>query len=177
VCHVVNLVAQATLATLGEADNPDETDYYALNKGQPLHLDIDTDPDQIELDREVFQDDAEDETSQENIVLEDEEKLRATESALSKVRVLAVKFSYFGPLMFVLATLHYEQNCLITPATEEVSKMRNLNILQEKLRSQGQERGSGSGSRCPDALELYTCNDSSSRAPTRSQSQTHCICP
>ena len=82
--------------------------YYAFNKGQPLHLDIDTDLDQIELDREVFQDDAEDETSQENIVLEDKEMLKATESALSKVCILAVKFSYSGPLMFMLATLHYK---------------------------------------------------------------------
>ena len=172
-CHIVNLVAQATLATLGEANNPDETNYYALNKGQPLHLDIDTDLDQIELDREVFQNDAEDKTSLENIVLEDEEKLKATESALFKVCVLAVKFSYSGPLMFVLAMLHYIQNCLITPVMEEVSKMHNLNILQEKLGSQGQERGPGSGSRCPYMLELYTCNDPSSRAPTRSQSQTN----
>ena len=63
VCHIANLVAQATLATLREVDNSNETDYYALNKGQPLHLDIGINLDQIELDREVFQDDAEDETS------------------------------------------------------------------------------------------------------------------
>jgi hypothetical protein len=43
-CHVVNLMVQAILAALGEADNPDEVDYYTLNKEQPLHLDIDADP-------------------------------------------------------------------------------------------------------------------------------------
>ena len=41
-------------------------------------------------------------------MLEDKEKLKTTESALSKVCILAVKFSYSGPLMFVLATLHYK---------------------------------------------------------------------
>jgi hypothetical protein len=95
VSHVVNLVVQAILATLGEADNPDEVDYYTLNKEQPLHLDINADPDQIELDSEEFQDEGEDEmTHEENIMLEEEEKLKATGSPLSKVRITHVKFSY-----------------------------------------------------------------------------------
>jgi hypothetical protein len=95
VCHVVNLIVQAILAALGEADNPDEVDYYTLNKEQPLHLDIDVDPDQIELDSEEFQDEGEDEmTHEENITLEEEEKLKATESLLSKVHIAHVKFSY-----------------------------------------------------------------------------------
>jgi hypothetical protein len=122
VCHVVNLVVQAILAALGEADNPDEVDYYTLNKKQPLHLDIDADPDQIELDSEEFQDEVDDETTpEENIMLEEEEKLKATESPLSKVHISPVKLSYFGMVMFMLATLHHEQNCLVTSATEEVS--------------------------------------------------------
>ena len=122
VCHVVNLVVQAILATLGEADNLDEVDYYTLNKEQPLHLDIDTDPNQIELVSEEFQDEVDDETTpEENIMLEEEEKLKATESPLSMVHISPVKFSYFGMLMFMLAMLHHEQNCLITSATEEVS--------------------------------------------------------
>jgi hypothetical protein len=119
-CHVVNLVVQAILAALGEADNSDEVNYFTLNKEQPFHLDIDADPDQIELDREEFQDEEEDETTpEENITLE-EEKLKATESPLSKVRISAMKLSYPGMPMFMLATLHHKQNCLITPATEEV---------------------------------------------------------
>lgn len=98
-CHVVNLVVQAILATLGEADNPDDVDYYTLNKEQPLHLDINADPDQIALDQEEFPDDIEDdsdaETSlEENIMLEEEEKLKATDSVLSKVCISAVKLSF-----------------------------------------------------------------------------------
>jgi hypothetical protein len=78
---------------------------------------------------------------------------------LSKVRIPHVKFSYFGMLMFMLATLHHKQNC---PATEAVSEMRNLNISQEKLGEQGQARGLGGGSRCPYALGLHTRDDPSS---------------
>jgi hypothetical protein len=131
VCHVVNLVVQAVLAALGEADDPDNIDYYTLNKEQPLHLDIDTDPDQIELDNEEFPDEVDDEmTLEENITLDEEEKLKATESALSKVHASAMKFSYLGMLTSMLVTLHHQKNCLITPATEKVSDMRNLNISQ-----------------------------------------------
>jgi hypothetical protein len=75
-CHVVNLVVQAILAALGEADDPDNVDYYTLNKEQPLHLDINADPDQVELDKKVFQDDEENNLDDvaENITLEDEER-------------------------------------------------------------------------------------------------------
>jgi hypothetical protein len=59
----------------------------------------------------------------------------------------------------MLATLHHKQDCLVTPATEEVSEMHNLNVSQEKLGVQGQARGFGGGSRCPYALELYTHDD------------------
>jgi len=85
-CHVVNLVVQDILAALGEADDPDEYDYFLLNKDQPFHLDIDTDPDQLALDGEEFQEQVEDESEPENVVMEDEEKLEATRSSLSKVR-------------------------------------------------------------------------------------------
>ena len=94
-CHVVNLVVQAILASLGEADDPDEVDYYTLNKEQPFHLDIDADPDQIELDSEEFQDEPEEDNemaSDENIVLEEEEKSKATKSPLSKVCTSTMKF-------------------------------------------------------------------------------------
>ena len=85
-CHIVNLVVQAILAALGEVDNPNEIDYYSLNKEQPFHFNIDTDPDQNELDNEEFEDHAEDEVVDwENITMEEDEKMKATESPLSKV--------------------------------------------------------------------------------------------
>ena len=64
-------MVQAILATLGEADDPDEVDYFTLNKEQPLHLNINVDPDQVGLDNEEFQDKEDDEAVQpkENITL------------------------------------------------------------------------------------------------------------
>ena len=79
-------MVQAILAALGEVDNPDEIDYYSLNKEQPFHFNIDTDPDQVELDNEEFEDHAEGEVVDwENITMEEDEKMKATESLLSKV--------------------------------------------------------------------------------------------
>jgi hypothetical protein len=84
-CHVVNLVVQDILAALGEADDPDDIDYYSLNKEQPFHLDIDTDSDQVAMDNEEFDDDADESDESESINMEEEEKLAATASPLSKV--------------------------------------------------------------------------------------------
>ena len=81
-------MVQAILATLGEADNPDKVDCFTINKEQPLHLDINVDPDEVGLDNEEFQDEEDDEAEPEgNITLEDEEKLKATESLLLKVPI------------------------------------------------------------------------------------------
>ncbi|KAJ7830794.1 hypothetical protein B0H14DRAFT_3143399 [Mycena olivaceomarginata] len=52
--HVVNLVVQKILATFNEAEDPTNDDYYAHNKDVPLHYDPEQDPDQLELDNEVF---------------------------------------------------------------------------------------------------------------------------
>ncbi len=160
---MVNLVIQAILAALREADDSDEIDYYTLDREWPLYLDIDADPEQIKLNKKEFQDEVEDETTtpKESVTLEEEEKVKATESPLSKAWILVVKFSYFDILMFMSAMLHHEQNCLITLTTEEILKMCNLNISKEKLGVQGQARGLNGYLRCPYTLELYTCNDSS----------------
>jgi hypothetical protein len=85
-CHVVNLVVQAVLAELGEADDPDDIDYFMLNKEQAIHLDIDTDPDQLELNEEEFDDELDDEEeSPESMNLEEAEKMKGTKSPLAKV--------------------------------------------------------------------------------------------
>ena len=88
-CHVVNLVVQSILAALGEADNPEDTDHFLLNKAQPLHLDMDNDPDQVALDHEEFNDDSDASDAkaivEENVAMEDEEKSSAMRSSLSKV--------------------------------------------------------------------------------------------
>ena len=85
---------QTILAALREANDPDDTDYYTLNKEQPLHIDIDTDPEQCELDKEQFLKKM-DEDEDENIILEEEEKLKAMASPLAKVSLLPVPKIYF----------------------------------------------------------------------------------
>lgn len=92
-------MVQAILATLGEADNTDEVDYFTLNKEQLLHLDINVDPDQVDLDNEEFRDEVEDEgVPEENIIiLEDEEKLKVTDSPLSKVHTFNCENLVFWP--------------------------------------------------------------------------------
>jgi hypothetical protein len=92
ICHIVNLVVQDILSALGEADDPDNIDYFTLNKDQPLHFDIDTDPDQLELDNEEFSSAADDDDTPDNIVLEEGEKLKATKSLVSKVCHLHCNF-------------------------------------------------------------------------------------
>ena len=52
--HVVNLVVQAFLAAINEAKNPDKFDHYELNKGNPIHYNIEEDEEQIALKAEVI---------------------------------------------------------------------------------------------------------------------------
>ncbi|KAF7328569.1 Dimer-Tnp-hAT domain-containing protein [Mycena venus] len=54
IAHVVNLVVQKILATLDEAHDPEERDYYVPNKDLPFHYDPDGDPELIELEKEQF---------------------------------------------------------------------------------------------------------------------------
>jgi len=82
-CHIVNLVVQSILTTLGEANDPQNNDHFLLNKAQPLHLDINSDPDQVALDHEEF-DDADDDI-EESVGVEDKEKISTMQSPLSKV--------------------------------------------------------------------------------------------
>lgn len=84
ICHVVNLVVQSILHSIGEAENPDTTDYYALNKEHPVHVNVENDLEQLELDQEEFPKNTEPEIP-DPISLEEEEKCEACKSPLSKV--------------------------------------------------------------------------------------------
>ena len=50
--HVVSLIIQVFLASNDEADNPDENNYYELNKGEPIHYDVDANKKQTALEAE-----------------------------------------------------------------------------------------------------------------------------
>jgi hypothetical protein len=126
-CHVINLVVQSILATLGEADDPTDNDHFLVNKSQPFHLDIDNDPDQVALDHEEFNVEGD---IEENITLEDEEKISAAQSPLSKVSlhllnifVVLKKLYTVGPAPF------YHKKDHVIPSTEkDISPMCNDKI-------------------------------------------------
>ncbi|KAJ7827733.1 hypothetical protein B0H13DRAFT_1917484 [Mycena leptocephala] len=63
--HVVNLVVQKILAALGDIVDPDITDDYLPNNDAPFHYNPDNDSALQELEREVFNDNA-DNSAQEN---------------------------------------------------------------------------------------------------------------
>ena len=80
-CHVVNLVVQAILYELGEAEDPEKNNYYAQNRDKLVHFDPSTNPDQAESDNKEFDDDSEEE--EEPIEVEDEELKKKSNKKLS----------------------------------------------------------------------------------------------
>lgn len=52
VAHVINLVVQAFLHGMDEADDPNITDYFEINKDMPIHYNVDEDEDQLEMENE-----------------------------------------------------------------------------------------------------------------------------
>jgi len=71
------------LHELDEADNPDEEDYFTSTKDTPLHYDAEKDENQIDLEKEEFDEDMMDEDDE--MVLDDEEMNLAEQSALKRV--------------------------------------------------------------------------------------------
>jgi hypothetical protein len=57
IAHIVNLVVQALLHKLDEANNPDEEDYFTSTKDTLLHYDVEKDEDQIDLEKKEFDED------------------------------------------------------------------------------------------------------------------------
>ena len=50
--HTINLIVQAFLNSLSEADHPDVLDNFLTNKREPIHYDPDSDPDVRALEDE-----------------------------------------------------------------------------------------------------------------------------
>ncbi|KAF7363114.1 Dimer-Tnp-hAT domain-containing protein [Mycena venus] len=75
IAHGVNLVVQKILATLDEAHDPEEQDYYIPNKDLPFHYDPDGDPELIALEKEQFA----------------KEHCATTLSAIGKLRTITIK--------------------------------------------------------------------------------------
>lgn len=58
--HIVNLVVQKILSSLGDADDPEKEDYFLLNKHLPIHYDADQDADVQEMEDEEYDNDEDD---------------------------------------------------------------------------------------------------------------------
>lgn len=87
IAHVINLIVQAFLAGMDEADDPDVLDYYTLHKDSPVHYDVDKDEDQRALEAEEMDDN--DRTGMDSDIDEpmdmDDEDLTGHQSAVKKV--------------------------------------------------------------------------------------------
>ncbi|KAG2138040.1 ribonuclease H-like domain-containing protein [Suillus bovinus] len=99
--HVVNLVVQAMLASLDEARDPEEEDYFVPNKHLPFHYDLNNDTDLQELEQEQDSD---------NIENNDLELDKEAEKLLNE-------FHRLSPVKKLHET---EENSFISSATEAV---------------------------------------------------------
>ena len=83
--HVVNLIVQALLAALNEADDPEKDDYYIPNKHLPFHYDPDDDDEVQEMEAEGNKPDDEDEEFEELLNVPDLENEELDNEVTAKV--------------------------------------------------------------------------------------------
>ena len=95
--HVVNLVVQAILAELNEADNPEQEDYYIPNKHIPFHYNPDDDDEVRQMENEEDKGGEEGPDDDDGFVellhinLEDEDLEAALDSAVNLSEVKMVR--------------------------------------------------------------------------------------
>lgn len=58
IAHVINLMVQAFLVGMDEAEDPDELDWFEADSNIPLHYTPETDKDQVALEKEVDKEEA-----------------------------------------------------------------------------------------------------------------------
>src|ERR1700683_3611977 len=95
--HVVNLIVQAILAELNEADDPEQDDYYIPNKHIPFHYDPDDDEEVQQMEDEEDEEGGGEDGDEEfvellHMNLEDKELEGALDSAvdLSEVKKVGI---------------------------------------------------------------------------------------
>ena len=94
--HVVNLIVQAILAELNEADDPEQDDYYIPNKHIPFHYDPDDDEEVQQMENEEDEVDGGDDDDEEfvellHMNLEDKELEGALDSVVDLSEVKKVR--------------------------------------------------------------------------------------
>ena len=102
--HVVNLIVQAILAELNEADDPEQDDYYIPNKHIPFHYDPDDDEEVQQMEDEEDKEGGGEDGDEEfvellHMNLEDKELEGALDSAvdLSEVKKVGISNTKRSP--------------------------------------------------------------------------------
>ncbi|KAF5332340.1 hypothetical protein D9758_017443 [Tetrapyrgos nigripes] len=90
--HVVNLIVQAMLKVLEEAESSDDVDYYLLHKDQPIHYDEDEDEElkAMEAEEDGQESDEESDESDDDDLTSDLKNARNL-SALKRLRLITIK--------------------------------------------------------------------------------------
>jgi hypothetical protein len=134
IAHVVNLVVQAVLAALDEADDPDNIDYFTLHKETPIHYSVDKDEDQARLEAEELGEcDIGDEEEADVFDAAEKDTLENMENSSPLKRVstpLFISF-YSTPLIKPLAAFHNEQDCLFPSTSCQIPKDYARKIWQQ----------------------------------------------
>lgn len=124
IAHVVNLIVQAFLASMDEADSPDEVDYFLLHKESPIHYDPDDNKDHIAMESKDIDLEAMD-------IDEDEVVDIAEDKAIEDIqRSSPLKWVFnWSPDLLVLtysvlclAALCDNQDCIVTSALCQISQ-------------------------------------------------------
>jgi len=157
--HVLNLVVQKVLATLNEAEDPDNLDYF--DKSLPVHYSAEDDPDQLELEREKDEDideDAEEETDDKTF----DELLTSNATQLSATQKVCV---HTHPrLIYSLSSLSAAHNLyedrIITTASPPLSTCSTKDSQgREDTRRQIPHRRTHGCTRRSNPMELHPCYD------------------
>ncbi|KAF4618026.1 hypothetical protein D9613_012868 [Agrocybe pediades] len=131
VAHVINLVVQAFLAGMDEAEDPEQLDWYeTYHKKDPIHYDVNEDPEQKALDNEVDGDEDSDDENWEEFGSDDEDEeeiRRVRREVLRKEKELAAQ---------ELVEVETEQ----TDEIRTQSPLKRLHFITTKIVSSPQRR-------------------------------------
>lgn len=92
IAHVINLVVQAFLYGIDEADDPDIVDNFDSNKDTPIHYNINEDEDQIAMENEAMEDLASQADIQESVNLAEEAILMEEITGQSPIKRVSVLY-------------------------------------------------------------------------------------
>jgi hypothetical protein len=161
IAHVVNLIVQAFLAAMDEADSPDDIDYFLLHKESPIHYDPDDDEDHTAMESEDVDLEAMDVDGDEVLDIAEEKAIEEIQhsSPLKRVSNLSPDLLVCTYSVLCLAALCNNEDCIITSAPCKIPQAHS-----RKLCCQSREESTHSPygcSGCSNTMELYTCDDSS----------------